>query len=89
MSLIERDNNKTWIKDFNLISMGWELALPIFTGVFFGYQIDKHIGSKYTFTLILLLLGIIAGYYSLYRRIELEVLRTKVAKLDKKEKPET
>ncbi len=86
MTLKEKHNNRSWTKDFNLISLGWELALPIFGGVFFGYQIDKHLHSQYTFTLILLAFGIIAGYYNLYRLIELEVLRTKAAKLNKQKK---
>jgi predicted F0F1-ATPase subunit len=79
----KHNNKRTWIKDFNFISLGWELALPIFGGAFLGYQIDKYFGAQYTFTLILLALGVIAGYYSLYRLIELEVLRAKAAKLGK------
>ncbi|MDY6867478.1 MAG: AtpZ/AtpI family protein [Chloroflexota bacterium] len=90
MTLNEKNNKRSWIKDFNLISLGWELALPIFGGVFLGYQIDQYLDSQYTFTLICLILGITAGYYNLYRLIELEVLRTKTAKLNKKrEGPET
>lgn len=69
------------LKDLPFTSLGWELAFPIFAGTFLGYQIDRHIiGKNYTFTLILLFLGIFAGYYSLYRVIELEMLRAKVAK---------
>lgn len=69
------------LKDIPFTSLGWELAFPIFAGTFLGYQIDRHIvGEHYTFTLILLFFGIVAGYYSLYRVIELELLRAKIAK---------
>lgn len=70
-----------FLNDIPFISLGWELAFPIFAGTFLGYQIDQHIiGKNYTFTLILLFFGICAGYYSLYRVIELEMLRAKIAK---------
>ncbi len=73
-------NQSSWIKDLKLTSLGWELALPIFGGVFLGYQIDRRMDSSYTFTLIFVLLGIIIAYYNLYRLIELEMLRTQSAK---------
>ena len=67
--------------NFSLTSLGWELALPIFGGVLIGYRIDRIlINSQYIFTIALLFLGIIAGYYNLYKLIELEVLRTKAEK---------
>jgi len=86
----KKDNKKRMlVKDITLTSLGWELALPIFTGAFIGYQIDKYSSSTYTFTLICLILGIIAGYYNLYRQIELEWLRTKAAKLEKQRQDRT
>lgn len=73
--------SKGFLKDVPFTSLGWELAFPIFAGTFLGYQIDRHIvGKNYTFTLILLIFGIIAGYYSLYKVIELEMLKAKIAK---------
>ena len=77
----DNTKRKGILKDIPFTSLGWELAFPIFAGTFLGYQIDRHIiGENYTFTLILLFFGIIAGYYSLYRVIELEMLRAKFAK---------
>jgi len=61
-----------------LISLGWELVLPIFLGVFFGYYLDRTLNVKINFTLVLVVLGIFVGYYNLYRHIELEILRCKV-----------
>ncbi len=77
----ENNNQKNILRNISLTSLGWELALPIFGGVFLGYQIDHFmIKSGYAFTIIMLLIGIITGYYNLYKLIELEMLRTKVEK---------
>lgn len=68
---------KDWIKDLPHTSLGWDLAIPIFGGVFLGYQLDQALGVNYIFSLILLLLGILTAYFNLYRIIELEILRSK------------
>lgn len=78
MSDIPKSKSKT--TGLGLISLGWELAVPIFGGVLVGYQLDRFLGLNFTFTLILLLLGIVTGYYNLYKHIELEMLRMKAAK---------
>jgi len=70
----------SWQKGLHLTSVGWELAIPIFGGAFLGYHLDRILGTNYTLTLILLFIGIISGYYSLYKYIELELLRTKFSK---------
>ncbi|MFN2304808.1 MAG: AtpZ/AtpI family protein, partial [Anaerolineales bacterium] len=56
-------DKRTWHKNLPLLSLGWELALPIFGGVFLGYQVDRYFHSQYTLTLVFLVLGIISGYY--------------------------
>lgn len=72
-----------------MTSLGWELALPIFGGVFIGYQIDQAlIISKHLFTVSLLIIGILIGYYNLYKLIELEMLRIKVNKSNLKDQGE-
>jgi predicted F0F1-ATPase subunit len=73
-------DKKQWHKNLPLLSLGWELALPIFGGVFIGYQLDRYFESQYIFTITLLFFGIVTGYYSLYKYIELETLRTKIIK---------
>jgi predicted F0F1-ATPase subunit len=78
MSNISKNKSKN--SGLGLISLGWELAVPIFGGVLIGYQLDRFLGLNFTFTLILLLVGIITGYYNLYKHIELEMLRMKAAK---------
>jgi ATP synthase protein I len=48
-------------------SLGWELALPIFLGVLIGHFLDRWLGTRYIFTLGLLLFGVFAGFYSILR----------------------
>ena len=69
-------------KGISLTTLGWELAIPIFGGTLLGYQIDRNLlaSGNYTFTVLLIFLGVIIGYYNLYKYIELEILRTKLSK---------
>lgn len=69
-----------WNRDIPLTSLGWQLALPIVGGAFLGYQLDHSYRNQFTFTLIFALLGIVIGYYNIYKIIELEWLRTEAAK---------
>jgi predicted F0F1-ATPase subunit len=69
-----------------LTSIGWELALPIFGGLLTGYFIDRRLDTGFTFTLILLIVGVLIGYYSLYKYIELEILRKKASENRKEKK---
>ena len=50
-------------------ALGWELALPIFSGVLLGYYLDRWLGTGHIFTLGLLMLGIGIGFYSVGRFI--------------------
>jgi len=71
---------KSLIKDFSLTTLGMELALPIFGGALFGYQLDRISPTNYTFTLVFLLIGIVTGYYNLYKHIQMEIFRLKMSK---------
>ena len=51
------------------MSLGWDLAIPIFGGVIIGYFLDRWLDSSPTFTLGLLLVGIGVGYYNVVRFI--------------------
>lgn len=86
--MIDQNKNtkKNRLKNLSLTSLGWELAVPIFGGLLIGYRIDKYFNTGYTFTLVLLLVGVFMGYYSLYKYIELEMLRKKV--LDRRKEKE-
>jgi F0F1-type ATP synthase assembly protein I len=58
-----------WRESFAAISLGWELAIPIFGGVLLGQFLDRLLGTTHIFTLGLLLLGIGSGYYNLIKAI--------------------
>ncbi len=49
------------------MSLGWDLALPIFAGVLAGHFLDRKLGTGYVFTVGLLLFGIFAGFYNMMR----------------------
>ena len=78
MMATQKEKNKGKFRGFGLISLGWEIAIPIFGGVILGYYIDRWLQTNYIFTLILLGFGIVTGYYNLYKRIELEILRKRL-----------
>lgn len=73
------NSKQALIKDINLMSLGWELALPIFTGALIGYLIDRQFNSQYFFSIGLLVLGIGIGYYNIFKYIEIEHLRLKTS----------
>ena len=49
------------------MTLGWELALPIFGGTLGGYALDRWLGTGYVFTLGLMVMGVVAGFYNLWR----------------------
>ena len=51
-------------------SLGWDLALPIFGGVLLGHLLDRRLGTTYGWTLGLLALGTITGFYNVLRSIQ-------------------
>ena len=58
-----------WREGLRAMSLGWDLALPIFAGVFAGHFLDRLLNTGYVFTLGLLFLGIFTSYYNLARFI--------------------
>ena len=64
------DWRDAWRDALALTSLGWDLALPIFGGVLLGHLLDRRLGTGYVFTLGLLVLGIITGFYNVARSIQ-------------------
>ena len=52
-----------------VLTIGWDLAIPIVGGVLLGHFLDQWLGTGYTFTLGLLVLGVMIGYFNLSRLI--------------------
>ncbi|MGC9332580.1 MAG: AtpZ/AtpI family protein [Anaerolineae bacterium] len=66
------DNNtwsSLWREAMMAMSLGWDLAIPIFGGVLLGYALDRWLHTRYVFTMGLLFLGIGISYYNLARFI--------------------
>ena len=66
-----KQNSESWLRRESLqaMSLGWDLAVPIFGGVLLGYLLDRWLATGYKFTLGLLMLGIGVGYYNVARFI--------------------
>lgn len=58
-----------WREALTSLTLGWDLALPIFGGVLAGYWLDRWLGTGHIFTLGLLVLGVAIGYYNVARFI--------------------
>jgi predicted F0F1-ATPase subunit len=82
-----KNQKKARLKGIGLTTLGWEIALPIFGGVILGFYLDRWLNTTYMFTLSLLGLGIMIGYYNIYKRIEVEMMRNKLSN-DQKNKDE-
>jgi F0F1-type ATP synthase assembly protein I len=67
---MKRDDGAIWREALRATSLGWDLALPIFGGVLGGYLADRALDTRYVFTLGLLLLGIVAGFYNVLRSMQ-------------------
>lgn len=48
-------------------SLGWMIALPTVGGAFLGRYLDRRLDTQLSFTLSLLLLGLAAGAYTVWR----------------------
>ncbi|MFN2271483.1 MAG: AtpZ/AtpI family protein [Anaerolineae bacterium] len=56
-----------WREALPAMSLGWELAIPIFLGVLLGYYGDQWLGTKPFLTLGFLLLGAATSIYNVVR----------------------
>jgi F0F1-type ATP synthase assembly protein I len=68
------------------LSIGWDLALPIFGGVLLGHHLDRSSGTRFTYTIGLLLLGLLVGVYNVARTLQREIRRHQ---LDSIESPDS
>jgi F0F1-type ATP synthase assembly protein I len=77
-----------WKEALPALSLGWDLAIPIFGGVILGSILDRYLDTRPTFTLGLLLSGIGIGYYNILRfirRVEKRDQAEAEAKAERKE----
>jgi ATP synthase protein I len=52
--------------------IGWTVAIPTLLGAALGIWVDKHYPSTYSWTLMLLLLGLITGCFNAWHWIDSE-----------------
>ena len=60
-------NKKAPVLLAEVVGLGWYLALCIAGGAAGGFWLDGRFGTKPLLTLVGLLLGIVLGFYGLYR----------------------
>lgn len=58
-----------WREALKAMSLGWDLAVPIFGGVLLGHFLDRWLATRYIFTMGFLVLGTGAGFYNVLRFI--------------------
>jgi F0F1-type ATP synthase assembly protein I len=69
-----------WISPaFRLIGIGWYLAAAIIVPTLIGRWLDGRFDSEPVWTLVLLVLGLVAGFYGAYTQLR-EFLRVQEAR---------
>ncbi len=53
--------------------VGWSVVFPALLGIGFGMWLDTHIESKYSWTLMLLLIGVALGCFNAWYWISKEI----------------
>jgi len=73
------------------MSLGWDLAVPIFGGTLLGHFLDRWLRTGYVFTMGLLVMGIGTGFYNVARAIRraIERDRQRAEQQDKENETET
>ena len=56
-----------WRDALPAMSLGWEMAIPIFAGALLGYYVDQLLGTQPLLTLGLVSLGAATGIYNVIR----------------------
>ena len=65
-----KEKPKQDLRAFSFMSIGFYLAVPILLGLSGGVWADKILKTKPIFTLILIIFGMIAAFYNLYKIIK-------------------
>lgn len=65
----------TWRQALTTLTIGWDLAIPIFGGVLGGHLMDRRLETGFAFTVGLLVLGLVVGVYNVVRTLQCELRR--------------
>ncbi len=63
----DKGKKRTYFLIADLSTMGIAMVLSIVLGLVVGLYLDKHLGTDPVFTLVCILLGILAGFRIMYR----------------------
>ncbi|MDF1499212.1 MAG: AtpZ/AtpI family protein [Anaerolineales bacterium] len=77
-----------WRESLRAMTLGWDLAIPIFAGVLLGQLLDRWLGTGHIFTLGLLVLGVVVAYFNLGRVIRRLAAHDRRRKLRKENEEE-
>ncbi len=62
-----------WSDALRCTSLGWDLALPIVGGALLGHALDGRFQTGAVLTVVLLFLGVAAGYANVVRLLQEEI----------------
>ncbi|HZK16692.1 MAG: AtpZ/AtpI family protein [Anaerolineaceae bacterium] len=60
-------------RDMRASAIGWEIAIPIVAGPFFGFVLDRRLDSGVQWTMILLGVGLISAVASVLKYLNYEL----------------
>jgi ATP synthase protein I len=61
----------TWLGMMGIV--GWSVAIPLLFGIFLGKWIDAHIQGRYSFTLMFMFAGLLAGCWNAWYWVQKEM----------------
>ena len=67
-----RENQNIWVGLRMFGMVGWSVAIPSLLGIGLGVWLDNHIESKYSWTLMLLVIGVALGCFNAWYWISKE-----------------
>ena len=67
-----RESKSLWFGLGMFGMVGWSVALPALLGIALGVWIDTHFSSRYSWTLMLLVVGVVLGCLNAWYWIEKE-----------------
>jgi ATP synthase protein I len=65
----KQPDRSAWYIAARAMSLGWDLALPVFAGVLLGYGLDRRLETRPFFALGLMMLGVFVGFYNMLRSV--------------------
>ena len=63
---MDKDSKKSLLQIAYASSIGIAMVITIFGGLYLGSYLDRLLGTGYKFTLLLLLIGVAAGFWNIY-----------------------